>query len=213
MTLRISLLALCIGMASAPAYCEDEAPARMWVEQHAKTADFAFLVQLTPYGDLHASHAIQVIERLTGKTVQLIEGADGLEMSREPAKFLRTVDLDADGHPDLRLAVNDGGAGPNSMDNFYLFDPATGKFTFHAELSELPQVSVDRDGKITSAGRGSCCHHGSATYRLIRGKLTPMTSIEESLSPDGKTLRISTGTYRGGKMHYTSKRRPIPKDY
>lgn len=213
MTLRLTLLALCIAMAAAPAHAEDDPPAKIWVEQHAKTADFAFLVQLTPYGDLHASHAIRVVERLTGKVVQLIDKADGLEMSREPAKFLRTVDLDADGHPDIMLAVNDGGAGPNSMDNFYLFDPATGKFAFHAELSELPQVSVDRKGIITSAARGSCCQHSSATYRLIRGKLTQMTSWEESLSPDGRSLLVSKGTYRGGKMHTTSKRRPVPKDY
>jgi hypothetical protein len=213
MPLRFSLLALCIGMASAPAYGEDEAAEKIWVEQHAKTADFAFLVQLTQYDELHAPHAIKVVERKTGTLVQLIDNADGIEMSREPANFLHAVDVNADGHPDLRLAVNNGGAGPNSMDNFYLFDPATRQFIFHAGLSDLSQVSIGPNGTITSSSRGGCCHHGSETYRIIRGRLVQLSSRAESLAPDGKWITLSIGTLRAGKMRYTSSRRRAPPGY
>ena len=212
MTHRLSFLALCFGIASAPALAEDVAPATLWVEQHAKTADFAFQVQLSQLDELHAAHAIRVLERRTGKLVQLIEHADGLELSRDPAGFLRALDVNGDGHPDLRLAVNDGGAGPNSMDNFYLFDPATGQFALDALLSDLSQVSVNPDGTVTSAGRGGCCMHGTATYRFIGGRMVQVASRDETISPDGKWREISIGKLRGGKMRYTNSRRRLPPE-
>jgi hypothetical protein len=36
-----------------------------------------------------------------------------------------------------------GGAGPNSTDNFFLFDPAANQFIFDKELSTLTQTSID----------------------------------------------------------------------
>ena len=184
-----------------------------WVEQYARTADHTFLVKVVRYDDLHAPKAIQVIDRKTGVLVQEIADETGIEMARDPARFIKLVDANLDGHPDIALAVNNGGAGPNSMDNFYLFDPRLRRYALHEGLSELPQVRIDGKGTITSAARGSCCHHYYETYRFIGARMMPITSREEVISLDGKWLRITTGTFRRGKMHYKVKRVPAAPGY
>ena len=196
-----------------PAAAQEEAPAPFWVKQQAHTAEHTFMVQLIRYDDLHAPKAIKVIDRKSGAVVQEIADENGIEMSRPPEKFIKLFDANQDGHPDFSLAVNNGGAGPNNMDNFYLFNPTTRRYALHEGLSELSQVGIDSKGTITSASRGGCCQHGSASYRFIGGKLTQLTSLDEALSADGKWLNVTTGTFRGGKMRYKTKRQPLPPGY
>ena len=208
-----SLLVVVLALASMPALASNEEPEGepVWIEQHAKSADHAFQVQFLPFdGDrTRTSKAIRVVNRKTGAVVQEIAPVEGND-SRDAAKFLTLVDANRDGHPDIEMFIDSGGAGPNSTSHFYLFDPQTRQFRFHQQLSELTQVTVDPDGLITWAQRGSCCSYGGGTYRFIRGKLTMLTTRDESMSPDGKWVRISVGTVRNGKMRYSSSRRRMP---
>ena len=182
------------------------APAPISVRQLARSAHHDFVTQLTPYDDLHAANGIQVFDRNSGVLVQTIDGINGLEISLAPERFLKVDDANADGHPDISVLVNNGGSGPNSARYFYLFDPASGQFRFHEGLSELSQPMVHRNGTVTSAGR-SGGQHTASTYRFIRGKMVEIKRVDQTWSSDGKFAIVTTGTLRGGKMRFTSRRR------
>jgi hypothetical protein len=182
-------------------------------EQHAKSADYAFHVQFLRFDDerSHTSKAIRVVHRKTGALVQEIAPVEG-HGNRHPAQFLTLVNANADGYPDIEMFIDSGGAGPNSTSHYYLFDPRTGQFRFHQQLSELTQVTIDADGLITWAQRASCCSYGGGTYRFIGGKLTLLTTKDESMTADGKWMRVSVGTLRKGKMRFSSYRRRLPAE-
>ena len=84
-------------------------------------------------------------------------------------------DAHFDGYPDLVIPFADGGAGPNSADNFYLFNPQRHQFELNQQLSDLTQVGFHSNGTISSAARGSCCQHSAATYRFYGKKLVLIT--------------------------------------
>jgi hypothetical protein len=200
-----------VALSPAPARGEEA----VWVVQKAGTPKHRFEVSVRNYdgGEYRASEAIRVIDRATGAPLQDIAPAASSDTSLDAALFVQVLDANADGYPDVSLFVDSGGAGPNSSRNFYLFDPRSGQYLLHAGLSELTQASVDKDGLIHSAQRGGCCQHGSATYRFIGGKLTELSSLDETLAPDGKALLITIGKRRKGKMHYQTRRRPLPANY
>lgn len=208
------LLGFALAVAASVASSQEEAAKSTWVLQNsATTEDRLFSVLATPVGrDGHAPEKIRVLNRATGAVIQEIDIPDATATMRAPSALAWTVDANFDGHADLAVPFSDGGAGPNSTINFYLFNPRTGSYELDLELSELSQVSINDNKTITSASRGSCCQHAKGTYRYIRGKLTMVASWEESLTPDGKWLETSTGRLVGGKMRYSSKRRRAPKE-
>ncbi len=200
-----AFVGMALALLSAPSNAGEQAPVAIWVEQHARSADHAFIMQLTVFDEFHAAQAIKVIDRKSGAMVQTIDAIDGLEVQLEPARFLRIDDANADGHPDISVLVNNGGAGPNSVRNFYLFNPATRQFVFHEGLSELSQVTVHPNGTITSAGRGGG-QHTASTYRFIRAKMVEVKRVDHTWSTDGRHVIVKTGTLRGEKMRFTSQR-------
>src|SRR5690606_34801476 len=77
-----------------------------------------------------------------------------------------------DDYPDIMADFADGGAGPNYVNIFYLFDPAAKRFVYDEGLSVLPQVEVDTiNHVIRSAWRNGAGQHGAAEYRYIDGKM------------------------------------------
>ncbi|GEM_PF-1751314 len=86
-------------------------------------------------------------------------------------------DVNFDGYKDIRL-MELLPAGPNVPFIYWLFDPASKKFSYHAELSELTEVRIDAATKqIHSQWRESASQYGKAVYQFINGKLT---KIKES---------------------------------
>lgn len=216
MTFPVPFMIIAIATVAAfcaPAIGREDEPDLVWAEQSARTAQHSFFVQLASYQGQHAAKAIRVVDRAGAMPVQEITGIDGMELPLNPSRFVRLVDANADGHPDIQVSVDAGGAGPNSTAYFYLFDAQTGQYRFHPGLSELTQVGIGPDGTIESASRGGCCQHAAQTHRFINGQLTLIKSLEESLTTDGKWLEVTSGVRKKGKMRYKSTRRRPPANY
>src|SRR5690606_12385036 len=115
--------------------------------------------------------AIKVIDKKREQTVQVITGI-GAEITDTLNQCLHFVDANFDGYRDIVSAYADGGAGPNYVNIFYLFDPVTKRFVYDEGLSSLPQVEVDTVKRvIRSAWRNGAGQHGAAEYRFINGKM------------------------------------------
>lgn len=176
-----------------------------WVDQRATTKQFRFRVAFTAGAsdnDPATAVAIEVLDRATGKRVQVIRDFYA-DPWGESDTSLTLVDANFDGHPDLMIGGSSGGAGPNSTDNFFLFDPKSRRFVFDQALSDLPQIGFDAHRKqVTSAHRNSCCSHSSETWRYEGGHLVEIANWDESLSADGAWLVTTIGHLRNGKMRY-----------
>ncbi|EHP40593.1 hypothetical protein OR16_24815 [Cupriavidus basilensis OR16] len=181
-----------------------------WVEQKARTKAFRFRVALRSGDDASEPAlpvAIEVLDRRTGRRFQVLRDFVSEGQPADNA-FLQVVDANFDGHPDITISGMSGGAGPNSTENVFLFDPVTRRFVYNEALSNLPQISIDTNRHtVQSAQRGSCCSHSAQTFRYIDGKLTLVAEWDESLSADGKWLVTTTGHLENGKLRYRTKRK------
>lgn len=207
--MRIGLSCLLMLMLAAPLRAQ-EAPAPEWVRQDSLTSRFYFDVLAESADGRAGVKLVRVITRDAGTVHQeiAVDGDPGFNAGL--ARLLSVVDANFDGHPDFSVQLSDGGAGPNSVRAYYLFDPRLGMFVQDAFLSELPQSSINADGTVTSAARGSCCQHGSHTYRYIGGKYVMVASVEVSWSHDGKWVDTSRCTLRRGKMRCITSRKRQP---
>ncbi len=123
-------------------------------------------------GDAGRVDAIKIIDKRTGKTRQVIADI-GASLESELACALKVVDFNFDGYPDLMLYYQNGGAGPNSSWNFYVYNPLHQQFEYNDTLSALSQVEVDTKTKtISAAWRGGAGMHGAERYQYINGVLT-----------------------------------------
>lgn len=193
----------CIGLCI---WANANAAEPIWVEQKAVTSKYSFAVLVDTDDNGRHAEAIRVFDRKTRIVAQEILEIGGMRVPFEPTEMLWVADANFDGHPDIVLAFADGGAGPNSVDHFYLFVPQTQRFEIHETLSNLTQVSINANGTVTSSSRGSCCQHSSETYRFIDGKLTLIANWDESYTADGWIV-TSVGKLRGGKMQFSEKKR------
>ncbi|WP_416051090.1 XAC2610-related protein [Cupriavidus basilensis] len=188
----------------------DDAVAVNWVAQRARTRNFLFRVAFIE-GELTSDSphavAIEIIDRKSGVRTQVIRDFDSDPGFAAPANALRVVDANFDGDPDISIFGMSGGAGPNSTENFFLFDAARRRFVFDETLSGLSQIAIDsRTRSISSAQRNSCCSHSAQTYRYAGGTLTLVSTWDESLTADGKWLETTIGRARNGKLHYQTRR-------
>ncbi|WBS03685.1 hypothetical protein OU994_05105 [Pseudoduganella sp. SL102] len=206
-TALLSAVSTAILCCTAPASADESTPQPVWYDQRVLTSDFAFSAYATNEGDGKFSvQGIRIIDRKTGQAVQEIGGIDGMPCWGEAGNLVGIVDANFDGRPDITFQYADGGAGPNSNYHFYLFDPRSGRFEFDPVLSDLTQVGIGGDGTITSASRGGCCQHYSATYRYVGGKLLMVSEVDESLTTDGKWIETSTRRMVNGKWKTNRKR-------
>jgi len=150
---------------------------------------------------------VRVIDRASRRLVQEIADIGGDEVSGSVDKVVTVIDASFDGHPDLVVPGTSGGAGPNFMWNFYLFDPHTRRFVFDANLSSLVQPSIGKDGTISQASRNGCCQHEAHTYRYEQGRLVEVASSEDVLPPSGDWVILTEGRRVGAQMRYVVRRK------
>jgi len=182
-----------------------------WVAQKAETTDFSFRVAFRPGEDESVAAlpvAIEVIDRKNKRRAQIIRDFYSDIPFAANDQVLQLIDANFDGYPDISIFGQSWGAGPNSTENFFLFDPASRQFVFDQELSALTQISIDPSTRtITSAQRNSCCSHSSETYRYKGNKLVLIADWDESLSADGKWIETTTGRMQKGKLHHVTTRK------
>ncbi|MFP5391519.1 MAG: XAC2610-related protein [Gammaproteobacteria bacterium] len=181
----------------------DEAQAQ-WFDQRGMTAKFRFsaLVWVADNGEVSVE-GLRVYDRKAGTLVQEFRHIEGLGMRASPERVVRIVDANFDGAPDIALAMNSGGAGPNDSSNYYLFNRSTNRFELDPLLSELTQVTFNRDKTLSSSSRGGCCAFEHARYRYINGRLTQLTS-EVVRALDDDRVEITKGRRMNGRMQYTT---------
>lgn len=204
--LAVPVAFACLCVMSAAVLAQDQRPVEgTWVKQRARTPKLEFYVQVIKHGeDRYAADAIRVVKRSRRDVFQEIRGIGGMDVRVAPDDLLTITDANFDGRADLSIAYSDGGAGPNSTDQFYLANGKTGVFELHADLSALPQVTINADRSITSSSRGGCCLNSSVTFRFVGGRLMMMATTDQRLSGDGKSIVTRKGTVSDGKIHYTS---------
>jgi len=156
--MRLALLAIALSLASLASGQDGDLAAPVWVAQKAMTTAFRFSVLTTAIDDSLAPVGLRMYDRRTGRLVQEVLGIDGLDVRRRADGLVRLVDANFDGHPDIELAIDRGGVGPNNTSHFYLYSPATQRFEIKAMLSALTQVRINRDRTISAFARGGCCN-------------------------------------------------------
>ncbi len=149
-----------------------------WVKQHVHSKSFSFAVSGAEpehswdrYGIVNA---IKITNIKTGK-VQLIAPV-GATLLDDLDDVVRLQDCNFDGYPDIRIFAHTGGAGPNSGDNFYLYDPQNKQFEYNQKLSDLIYPQIDSIAHtITTSWRDGCCHHGGETYTFKADTLSEIS--------------------------------------
>ena len=180
----------------------------IWYPQQALTADYAFSVQTAIDDGRHMVQAIRVINRKTEAVIQEIGAINGMPIVGLPNELVSIVDANFDGFPDLVIPFADGGAGPNSTDYVYLFNPRLHRFELNRQLSDLTQISFNSNRTISSASRGGAGHHSAATYRFYGKNLVLISDWDESYTNDGW---IETTTRKLVKGRWESKTHRIPQ--
>ena len=169
-----------------------------WIEQKARTNKFKFKIAID---EGVTANALKIIDAKTGKTIQSFYDIDSELAFDKPNDAIHLVDINFDGYKDISLFRMSGGAGPNSTENIWIYNPKTGKFIYDQKLSDFTQLFVDKKKKtIMTAFRNGCCDHSSETYKYINGKLTLVASWHEYL--EGNKLTTTNGKLVKGKMIY-----------
>ena len=110
---------------------------------------------------------------------QLLQVIENAGLINDPADLVSFQDVNFDGFQDLVIYAHDGGAGPNSGNNYYIFNPETKQFIFNQTMSDLTQTEIDSKNKIvTAAWRNGAANHGFEKYKWINGALVQIEYYE-----------------------------------
>lgn len=188
-----------------------------WYTQKIKTNRFSFKVGVDESEKSPSKGSpicIAVIDRKTQKIIQIIRNfdtdakiaEDGDDDSGNPSiyqsdELLELINANFDQYPDLFMHGFSGGAGPNNVDNYFIYNPKTSLFELNDTLSSMTQLELNpKDHTVTTSQRSSCCSHSSETYKYINNKLTLIKSWEQHVTPEGKNSE-TTSYLKNGKWH------------
>ncbi len=174
-----------------------------WTPQKAQHAEFDFKVSCSGESGDSFTDGIAIYKKGHKEIYQLITGHDG-DSHNICEDQIEVLDANFDGHLDISLPTQNGGAGPNSSDYFFLFDAKTKKFQFNQNLSDLVSAGFDPKHKeVTSSWRGSCCDHGSETYRFINRRMVLVKTWHDYWTVEDNGIEknvIETGRLSNRKM-------------
>jgi hypothetical protein len=110
-------------------------------------------------------------QRLNAKSIFDNDGSGWSKIDLEFADIVQLVDINFDGYRDLRVLNNTGSTGMNWYAS-YIYNPSSGKFKYHSELSRLPGIKVDiRNKQIVTYNRGGYCDELMEYYKVVKGNL------------------------------------------
>jgi hypothetical protein len=130
--------------------------------------------------DVFLPHHVEITQASNGQLIQRLTAKKRFDNHGEGwstkwdinlAELVQVVDLNADGYLDLRLLYNTGVTGNNWYAS-YIFDPASYKFKYHDQLSEMSDVRVYAAGKIMTYERSGWCSEYREYYKFVGSKLT-----------------------------------------
>lgn len=142
-----------------------------------EAAGYVVTAQGERRGDVLQVHSLVVRRAGVAEPLQVIDGLQTETPWPPDAPGLEAVDMNFDGHPDLRL-IEFRAAGPNTPWRHWLYDPVSARFVASEALDALSptrfdaerrQVIVDwRDGAARS-GRDRYVWQGGALQRATIG--------------------------------------------
>lgn len=208
-TRALPLALLGLLLVAPPARAEDEDATRIdddtcWVEQAARSDDILVeaCVNEDDGRDARFVSAVRILDAGSRRLLQEVDVEPVDDLPNRPADFVALPDINRDGISDLQVSAVSGGAGPNSMDTFFVSDRKRRRWNFEPSLSDLSQVSIDTDGTIRSGSRDGCCSHSAETWAYIDGALVPLTMWNRWLSPDGKHVVTTTAELHGSRWRW-----------
>lgn len=115
-------------------------------------------------GDLLRVQRLEVRRSGEAAPLQVIDGLQTETPWAAPEAALQALDMDFDGHPDLRLMVFRA-AGPNTPWLHWRFDPALARFVASAALDALSPTRFDAERqRVIVDWRDSAARSGSDAY-------------------------------------------------
>jgi hypothetical protein len=151
---------------------------------------------------------VVVADRKSGDTLQRLElpWNEGYIPAFTASDYI--PDVNFDGYSDIHIFVT-AGAGPNSVDLYFVFDEKKKSFARDTVLEHIPSATFDpRTKTIGSSWTDGCCAHGENTYRYAKGK--PVLIKEKECKPDGgiegRSYLSTVKIRKGGKMMLVKKR-------
>lgn len=105
-------------------------------------------------------HKLQSLEIVTDLSEDEYTSKDNAELIRDS---FEAVDVNFDGYPDIRiLDIQDAG---NTFYCYFVYEPTSGRFSYHKQLSGLAQPEFDEKGKtVNSYLRSSAIEYVEETY-------------------------------------------------
>jgi len=142
------------------------------------------------------------IQEESGKVIQTIENETdpGMVMPAKAETVLRVVDANFDGYKDLQLLSNCGATGNCSYD-FYLFDPAAGRFVHNGFLSNLTTPLFEASTKqVITSSNGSAWDWQKETYQYQGGKYTLIRKEVSTSDRERRVVHLRTYERKNGKL-------------
>jgi hypothetical protein len=185
--LAAAILAACADRAEGPG-----APGHSVAESDSLSALPAERLAVTPPLSVRGFHtedrvldSIQVLR--AGRAVQTLVPTGDSDPAPEPGADVDTVDINFDGHPDIRQQTVWGATG-NAAYNWWLFDPAAGRFVEAPEFNQRIQAhTVDRERReVTVRSNGG--HAGAIfeedVYQPSGRSLVRVRSVHQDWNPE-----------------------------
>jgi hypothetical protein len=142
------------------------------------------------------------IQQESGIVIQTIENETdpGAVTPATAQTVLQAVDANFDGYKDLQLLSNCGATGNYSYD-FYLFDPASGRFVHNDFLTNLTSPSFDAaTGQVTSSSNSSASDWETETYQHKDGQYTLIRKQTSEWDRDRHVVNLKTYERRNGRL-------------
>jgi len=122
-------------------------------------------------------------------------------------KYFVVEDVKFDGYKDVRLLSGYGGTG-NRYFRFWLFDPASGLFTFNQAMDEMCNPTVDPIAKTIKShynGGAAGCIFTDSIYQVdSNGKCIETRRVVQDLDSDRKCFLTTTFEWRDGALRQVS---------
>jgi hypothetical protein len=134
--------------------------------------------------------AIDVLREGSDRPVQRIDGLDTRTPWSAEAPGVEFVDMNFDGHVDLRL-IESRPAGPNVPYRNWLFDPDSQRFVESPALDEVASPSFDAEHRVVrSQWRDGAARYGTDTFAWQEGRLVPqLREVHEASTPGAFSIR------------------------
>jgi hypothetical protein len=172
--------------------------------------EFSFKVIPEPvptdqWGNAHSTvRDVEVFRADSDAPLQHLTGCDWSASETPPANsdWFRAEDFNFDGYKDIYVMTNWGATG-NQYGCVWLYDPATGRFDYNKQFSELPRYWLDPDTKtiltFQNGGQAGMVHQ-ARKYNVENNRLVLIWSEDQDLDQEKNQFHCTVKERQGGNL-------------